>query len=78
MQTIMKTMIEFNEVSTTITIEEYKILTSRIIGVSKMVRLYVELDGTMQDMIAKCERISKLTNEMYTMLSEVQNDIISN
>ena len=72
MQTIMKTTTCFEECSTTMTIEETMLYTSRLIGVSKMVRLYVELDGTLHDMITKAERISKLSNEMYCMLADVQ------
>ena len=71
MQAIMRTQVNFSELTTTITIEETKILTSRLLD-NKMVRLDVELDGTMVDMIAKCERVSKLTNDMYKMLANVQ------
>ena len=67
----MQKYVGLSEFTTTITIEPTKIYTSRLLD-NKMVSLDVELDGTMADMIAKCERVSLLTNDMYKMLANVQ------
>ena len=64
----MQKYVGLSRFTTTITIEPTKIYTSRLLD-NKMVRLDVELDGTMADMIAKCERVSLLTNDMYKMLA---------
>ena len=56
--------------NTIMTIEESRVYTSRHIN-NKLVRLVVSLDGTTQDLIAKCDRVSNLTDTMYKMLSEI-------
>jgi hypothetical protein len=71
MQVIMKTQIGYKSMSTTINIEEFRILTSRLID-SRLITLDVEVDGTIGNMIEKCERVSRLTNDMYKMLADVQ------
>jgi hypothetical protein len=70
MQAIMKSTMALEELTTTMTITETKLLTSRIVN-NKMLRLNVELDGTMLDMLTKCERVSKLSNDIYLELSRI-------
>lgn len=67
----MQKYVGLSELTTTITVEPAKICTSRLLD-NKMVRLDVELDGTMADMIAKCDMVSLLTNDIYKMLANVQ------
>ena len=75
MQTVMRNATTFGETSTTITIEVDKLYTSRNIS-NKMIRLDIDLIGTMEDMIKKAERVNSLTNEMYKMLSEVSKNVL--
>ena len=56
--------------NTTMSIEEFRIYSSRYIN-NKLVKLVVELNGTSLDLIAKCERLSNLTDIMYKMLREI-------
>jgi hypothetical protein len=57
-------------IKTTITIEPLTIYTSRLID-NHMCKINVNLDGTIEDMITKCERVSKLSNDMYKELSRI-------
>lgn len=61
----------FSKFETKITIEADKIYCSRYIS-GKLVKLYVDLNGTTGDLIAKCERVAILNNEIYQMLSGIQ------
>lgn len=61
----------FSKFETKITIEADKIYCSRYIN-GKLSKLYIELDGTSIDLIAKCDRVSMLNNEVYQMLSGIQ------
>jgi hypothetical protein len=61
----------FSKFETKITIEADKIYCSRYIN-GKLVKLYIALDGTSVDLIAKCDRVSMLNNEVYQMLSGIQ------
>ena len=61
----------FSKFETKMTIEADKIYCSRYIN-GKLVKLYIALDGTSIDLIAKCDRVSTLNNEVYQMLSGIQ------
>ena len=76
MQIIMKTKVDFESLTTTMTIEETMLYTSRLYN-NKMIRLDVELNGTLKDMIEKADRVSKLSNEIYCMLAKIQNEVDS-
>lgn len=73
MQVTIKTKVGLESLTTTMTIEEYMLYTSRLYN-SKLIRLNVELNSTIKDAIEKAERISKLSNEMYCMLANVQDE----
>lgn len=74
MQAIMQKYVGLSELTTTITVEPAKIYTSRLLD-NKMYSLEVELDGTVADMIAKCERVNSLDNELYKQFSELAHDV---
>jgi len=57
--------------NTTITIEEDFIYTSRLLN-NKQYKICTKLDGTIRDLIAKCETICKLNNELYIELAIIQ------
>lgn len=61
----------FSKFETKITIEADKIYCSRYIN-GKLVKLYIALDGSSIDLVAKCDRVSMLNNEVYQMLSGIQ------
>ena len=61
----------FSKFETKITIEADKIYCSRYIS-GKLVKLYISLDGTSIELIAKCDRVSMLSNDVYQMLSGIQ------
>ena len=73
-ETVMKIPTSSKRWGTTITLYETQMLTSRIVGYSKLVSLTVPLDGTVKDLIAKCSRVSHLDNEMYILLSEIAKE----
>jgi len=71
MQTTIKTIVEFEPVSTTITIASNMLYTSRIIN-TKLTKLNIELSNNLQEALAKVDRISLLSNDNYLMLAEIQ------
>lgn len=70
MQTIIKYITPLDEcITTSITIESDAIYTSRVIN-NKMFTIQVEITSV-NDMLAKCKRISQLTNDMYKILGTI-------
>ena len=58
---------------TLITIGVNQLLTSRILG-PKLISLTVPLNGTVEDLIAKCIRVSDLDDNLYILLSEIAKE----
>ena len=56
--------------NTWLTIEPDKVYTSRTIN-NRLYSMTMSIDGSMEDLIAKCERVSKLDDEMYELLSKI-------
>ncbi len=56
--------------NTWLTIEPDKVYASRTIN-NRLCSMTMSIDGSMEDLIAKCERVSKLDDEMYELLSKI-------
>lgn len=65
-------MLTIKQNTTTITIDVTNniLLTSRLIN-NKLYQLPMELDGTIGDCAAKCNRVSKLSDENYAEFSRI-------
>jgi len=61
---------------TTITIETCTIYTSRLIS-NHLYQLNVDVDGTIEDLLAKCDRVSKLSNELYIEFDKIKKGVES-
>jgi len=60
--------------NTTITIESNKLYTSRQLGY-RMYAIIVAVDGTIEDMLIKSERVSKLDDDLYKQFSELNKEV---
>tara|TARA_R110000851_G_scaffold45642_14_gene111604 strand:- start:1096 stop:1317 length:222 start_codon:yes stop_codon:yes gene_type:complete len=57
--------------NTSITIEADKIYTSRLID-NRLVSLAIGIDGSVIDLLEKCDNISSLSNELYKDFAEIK------
>jgi len=55
---------------TTITIEVDKIYTSRLIS-NHLYKIEMKVDGTIEDLLVKCDRVSQLSNDLYIEFDEI-------
>jgi len=60
--------------NTTITIESYKIISSRLIN-NKLYSISIDIAGSVGDLIIKAERISNLSDELYIKFDELAKSI---
>ena len=61
---------------TTITIESKLLYTSRLLN-NKLYALVINLDGTIEDLLAKVNRVNKLDDKLYKQFSELSREVKS-
>jgi len=66
----------YKTTKTTITIETITIYTSRLIG-NRLYKLNVNINGSVQDLLTKIERVSKLDDENYIEFDRIRQEVNS-